>query len=330
MTQKILWLYQYAPKYNFDHFLHMSFVSVIKRCGVDIRAYGPKIEIGYPELALCNYQDTLTIGDLYRNFKFDCVIINTKSRMFEHYWPPVINGGLEKRIGEWTPKDIKKLGAPVICIEEDYHYEKDNNWYLEVGVNLILQRHYNSWLRCAEHKDLDVGWFPFSVDTTLFNSRGNKRQNQICFAGSASVSAYPHRDNVKRMLSSCGLLKDFGSSKKDFDYVECLQDYVSHLSCSSVYSITPAKMFEIAASGSVLFTNEETDSIKYGLAEVFPREGYVTYKNDYSDVVSKAKLILGSKDFREYIVSLALRDIKEFHTHEIRIEQLINICKGML
>ena len=181
---RILWLYRYANWYNFDHWFHMDFARILKNTkGIDLVGYGLDLEKGYPNLAF-PYNKNLTMEDLKKELNFDIAIINTMSRMFEKYTPPRLEGQ-ELRYNCWLPEDFASFKkTPKIVIEEDYHYQDNDDWYYENGIDLILQRHYSQSLRGqkVEHK-----WLPFSVDVnTFYNTKTTaSRENKICFAGNS-------------------------------------------------------------------------------------------------------------------------------------------------
>ena len=108
-------------------------------------------------------------------------------------------------------------------------------------------------------------------------------------------------------------------------YVKSLQQYVSHISCGSVYEITPAKSFEIMASGSVLFTNRFQ-----GIGELFPEDCYCSYENDMSDVEQKARMILSDTDYVKETVKKAKSCIISKHSHKIRSLQLMKELRNLL
>lgn len=118
--------------------------------------------------------------------------------------------------------------------------------------------------------------------------------------------------------------QDSPKRRENQDYIRDLNSYVCHLSGQSAYYILPAKIFEIASSGSLLFTsaNEKT-----GMHLVFPEDTYVKYADDCSDVVEKASWILTHPVEVKEIVAKAKKHIQENHTHEIRTKQLLELLK---
>jgi len=317
---KILWLYQYMPDVNYDHWFHIDFAKAIsKQEGIDLRCYGLNMTKKYPEISL-QYDSRKLFSDIKKEFDFDIIISNTKSRMFEYYCPPVLD--IEERRKCWLPKDFatwKK--TPKISLEEDYHYEINDSWYVENHVDLMLQRHYSQSLRKEHIKKI---WYPFSVDNKVFYPKSTNRARKLCNIASNSHDCYPHRFKLIQMLEPLGLLYNADRQIENNEYLEWLQRFVSYICCDSIYHITPAKMLEIMASGGLLFTN---NSDKYGLQKLFPKDCYFTYEEDYSDVKEKVKIIINDADLVDKTVKNALNCIRDNHTNQIRIKELREIIR---
>ena len=110
-------------------------------------------------------------------------------------------------------------------------------------------------------------YLPFSVDIDHFKPLGKRREMKIGFAGTNKArnmmcreSIYLYRENAATALYEAGILADTTVFNHDHfhheEYVEYLNSYIGHISCGSLFGITPAKMFEIMATGSVLLTNK--------------------------------------------------------------------------
>lgn len=325
MSLKILWFYKYIRTYDYDNWLHLKFVEVMKRHpGLEVMAYGPDIHVGYPHLTTLHYNKKHTIDDIKKHFDFDAIILNTKSRMFGYYDPhpptPIAKD-------EWLPKGYCVLDVPKIVIEEDYHYERNDDWYRENRIDVILQRHYSQFLR---QQTVKMQWFPFSVDVDVFHPGQQIRRPKICFSGSINKDVYKPRWTACEALKSQQMIDVFSgplaNGKQGMAYVNCLREYVSHLSCSSIYKITPAKIFEIMASGSALLTNENED-----LPLLFPNGGYYTYKTDNSNkvdslnVIQVAREIISDSAHRAEVVQRGLDTIRTHHSHQVRINELVGI-----
>jgi len=317
---KILWLYQYMEDVNYDHWFHIDFAKAItNHKKIDLKCYGLNMERKYSEISL-KYNPKKLFSDIKKEFDFDIIISNTKSRMFTYYCPPVL--GHEERRNCWLPKDFSTWNkTPKISLEEDYHYELSDSWYVENNVNLILQRHYSQSQRKENIKKI---WYPFSVDNKVFHPTNQHRIRKLCNIASSSSNCYPHRFKLIKILEPNGLLYNASRQIENNEYLEWLQRYVAYICCDSIYHITPAKMFEIMASGGLLFTNNST---KYGLQELFPKNCYLTYEENYSNVLKKVQLILNKKDIIDKIVENSIKCIEERHTNEIRINELLKIIR---
>lgn len=300
----------------------MDFARQMAKYGANLRAYGPGLQDLYSDMLVCAYDKNLTISDIYKEFPFDAIICCTKSRMFEYY-----NPHKDEAKGCWLPDGINTFDCVKVMLEEDYHYEKSDIWYSQFGFDLILQRHYANYVKQKKLGAVNTGWLPFSVNEEVFKPNSElQRINKIAFAGNFNSTIYPHRYVCKEELKKENLLHDYAARAKENLYIECLQKYVSHLSCSSIYNVTPAKMFEIMASGSLLFTNE---SDAYGLDKLFPKNCYVTYKEDYSDLVEKAQGILRSRIVTTGMAELGRKTVLEKHTDKVRIVELLNILESI-
>lgn len=314
---KILWLFKYKSTWNFNHWFHMDFAyKLAEYANIELKSYGKDMTIGYPKLDLEIYNKKTTIESLKEKFDFDVIIIDGKSRVTNN-----------KGRTNLLPNDFAKFNkTPKILIEGDYHnYKKDFQWYSDKGINIILHRHSNNVMKGeTDLPNIKHIWFPCSVDINIFKPNLNiVRENKIGFIGGQNC-CYIHRNNAIGILKRSKLINVSEHRFSDERYITYLQSYLSHLNCGSVFNIETAKMFEIMACGSVLLTNE-TD--KDGLKELFYKDSYCTYKEDYSDLIVKAKRIIEDKDYRKYITTRAIKCINERHTHEIRIKELLKIIK---
>lgn len=325
----LLLFYRYEPDYDFDNWLHMKFAEYLaKTDGVNLVCYGPQLDVKYEHLIVDNFEDDRPLRDLVAAHNTDAVILMTKARMIRDYHPESLFGPSEHDC--WLPADFTKVDIPVVVLEEDYHYETEDKWYQEMGVDVILQRHKCSSLR---QTNVPMRWFPFSVDHTTFNCDGRVRHNKVSFVGSYSHAAYPLRKIAIEKLQGTGYFRMGGKLVRGRrptvvgeDYVNELRSYISHLCCTSKYSITPAKIFEIMAAGSVLFINDESQ-----LRELFEGDCYVTYDNACSEVVAKARWLTEhmSESHRKTLVANATKQILEKHTHDVRIQELLSIIRSI-
>lgn len=324
---RILWIDEATRHNRYDDWLHWKFAKAIKK-QADIFFYSPFMHEREPSFTPIPYNNSILLKDIVRDLKIDCVVLNTKASAFHNYLPDMLYH--EKHTGSryWLPSDFKKCDVLKICIEEDFQYETSYKWHEEHGFKAVLQKHVIHTLKTG---GLDVYLFPFSVDTETFKPSGRPRTAKVGFAGTQRAgnavsggSVYRPREMAYDALHAYGYLANkttpAGNRIEGQDYVNYLQEYIAYLSCGSIYNLTPAKMFEIMASGGILFTNQT-----YGLNRLFPDDAYITYNETGSDIKEKIERLFSDVDYRNHIADTGLKCILEKHTHDIRIKWLLEI-----
>jgi len=313
---KILWLDHASRAGRHDKWLHLEFAKYLKRYVTNVFFYAPRMKEVEPQFTPIKYDKKLLMKDIVSKLGIDLIIMDTRSAMFDNYFPVAIYPNHAGKSSCWLPEDFREVKTPKICIEEDYHYEYTDRWYEEMGIRAIFQKHYSQYIRKMV---LPVEFFPFSVDTGIFKPQNRQRKNKICLAGTLIDSIYIYRERAIKELAKEGLVDVYkGMEMVGGKYVECLNDYVSHLSGASRYNLSPAKTFEIMASGSVLLTNKFM-----GIEDMLDEGSYVTYKDDASDVIEKAERILKDKEYVNNINKKAQACIQRRHTHDVRIKEFL-------
>ena len=327
----ILWLYGSVPKFDvINHWYHIGFARIINKLpNVNLMVYGLDMEKLYPDLAKIPFNINITGKDLKKEFDFDIIIMDNKNR-FAYSRTLAERKAKKARIFWLKPEFFNGLdNIPKVFLEGDYHLhfkmglEEEKTWYQDMKVDLLLVRHLSA-LDYHQDKNMPIQWFPCSVNTDIFKpSPIIQRKNKICLISGYGLNYYSYRNTAGKILQENDLIDIYNKRFIGQDYINNLQSYICHLSGSSIRAITPAKMFEIMACGSVLFTDAGDE---YGLKELFPDNSYMTYnKIDYSDVVEKGKKIINEPELRDYMTTEALQCIKEKHSHEVRGQELIDI-----
>jgi hypothetical protein len=298
----------------------------MKSNGYNTTCYGPQIEKGYPDLVELPYDEKLSWKEIVDKTQADAAIVMTKSRMWSYY-----NPFAEKFRGYWLPSDFDSKIIPKLAAEEDYMYEKNDDWYHAVGMDLLLQRHSCNALRPGK---VPVTWAPFSVDEKRFVDMGLERKNRIARFGSAS-DLYPTRMDATKRLLKVKLLdvqklhsKEYEAPILDEDaYIESLNSYVSVLvgTLAGGYPITPAKVFEIMSCGAVLLI----DGLP-GMEYIFPQNSYVTFQSRTDDVIVKARWIMDNPQEVKQMGLRARQGVLNAHTHKIRTDQLVSLIENRI
>ncbi len=328
---KILWLYGSNHKFDkINHWYHLGFARILaNKPNVNLMIYGYKMHQLHPDIAKIPFDEKKKGIDVKKEFDFDIVIMDNKNRFAftqtlkdrkakkpRHFWlKPEFFDGLDN--------------IPKVFLEGDYHLHfrmgrpEEKDWYKKRKVDLLLVRHLTA-LDYHKDKTIPIQWFPCSVNDQIFKPNPNiKRKNKVCLISGYGINYYSYRNTAGKILEPVGLIDIYGERFIGDDYIKNLQSYICHLSGSSIRAITPAKMFEYMASGTLLLTDEGWE---YGLKELFPDDTYVTYnKKTYYDLIPKVEKIINDKAFRQHTTKKALKCIKNKHTHEIRAQELLDI-----
>lgn len=235
-----------------------------------------------------------------------------------------------KSVIEWIPKDIHNVGVPTVILEDDhYEYTEESikykgrevlDYYKNNDITLLLRRHYYK-----TKVDVPSIWFPQSVNEEEFQPYYGERENSIGFAGSFGVTPwYQIRRNAMEQLGRAKLLPPEYGKFEPQDYPRYIKHFKGILGCSGGILHTPlAKMFECMMSNTPYMTNWF-----YGKHVLFGIKEYCfTYKDDCSDVVDKARIILNDKDYVDEVTKNALGIVQEKHTDKIRIQELYEILQ---
>jgi len=303
--------------------LFFGFVKNLDRF-CDLKMYGPqqynpdKVMYQLPEdITLMPYEKDITGLDLVKEYNPDVILLQLYN---------------QKNL-EWYPSDICKAGVPTVLLEDDhytynpelskYKGTKPLEWYKRSGLSLLLRRHFY-----RERAPIPSVWLPQSANEKEFTPYYGERVPYIGFAGSFEPTPwYEIRRKAVEKISDARLLSHkFGKFVPE-EYVIYIREHAGVLGCSGGILHTPlAKMFECMLSNTPYLTNWFHHShLLLGL-----KEYCFIYKDDCSDVVAKAKIILNEKDYVAEVTKNALEVTLKEHTHDIRIRQLYDILKAVI
>ena len=320
---KILWIEDWERALRYNKWLTTEFMKEVAN-HTNLCLYGPRLEQYFPDLVPLLYKKDMPFKEIVEILEINIIVMHTKNTVFTDYHPESLFSNFKNEC--WLAEDFAKIDVPKVCLEIDYHYEKDDKWYQEMGIDLILQRHYSQSLR---QQTIPMKWLPFSVNPEIFKPNSEKiRNKKICFAGSLGnfrKETYRYRRRACEVLLRNNLIDVFSYYEKIGErYISCLQNYVSHLSSGSMFDLTSGKNFEIMASGSVLLTNRFS-----GMEKLFPQNAYCLYKNDCSDIIQKAERIIRDDSYREQIAQEGRKCILKKHTNNIRAKEFISILEKL-
>jgi len=303
--------------------LFLGFVRKLEKY-CEFKVYGKmtyevdKTEYRFPkELMVKEYNEKISASDLLKEYKADVflVILHNKS------------------VIKWLPVDIKKVGVPVVILEDDFYtYDPELSkykgtevldWYKNNKVDLLLRRHFH-----RDKAPVPSVWFPQSANEEEFEPYYGHRENCIGFAGSFSPTPwYTIRRQAILELLNAKLLHEIYGKVSPKDYPRYIKTFKGILGCSGgILHVPLAKMFECMLTNTPYLTNWFHHShILFGL-----KECCFIYKDDCSDVVDKAKIILNDHDYVEEVTKNALGIVKDKHLDRIRIKELYDILCALV
>lgn len=259
-------------------------------------------------------------------------ILRTAKNIYEEHKPDVMILHSQHALLHGYLKDIPCLKA---CISVDFYKLVRSgrlNYYSNNNFDLVVHRSFYDE-NANEKIGLPSFWLPFSADEKDFYplkaKRRKRRIKKIGFAGSFKAKVYSQRKMAIDKLQRADLI-DFKKETKGRiigpEYAEFLRNHVACLSSSEIKS-PHGKNFEIMASGSALLV-----APFYGHEELFGEYDpcMMFYKDDCSDIVERAKVLIEDEDQRESICNNALKCILENHTDDLRIRELYENLERML
>lgn len=324
MKYKILFLYD-DFRFITDRLFYGFIVKLSKYCTLNV--YGPETykEQGVPgeipkrnkELVPFEYNKNWDGKDLVREFNPDLIFMAMYNQ----------------KVLDWYPENICRVGVPTILLEDDhYTYDpvlskykgtKPLEWYKSSGLTLLLRRHFYK-----EKAPIPSIWFPQSANDEEFIPYYGERENSIGFAGSFEPTPwYEVRRNAIETIGKANLLAGRFGKFEPKEYPDYIKSYKGILGCSGGILHTPlAKMFECMLSNTPYLTNWFHHShLLFGL-----KEYCFIYKDNCSDLVKKAKIILNEPDYVAEVTKNALEVTQREHTDSVRIKQLYDIIEAII
>jgi spore maturation protein CgeB len=218
------------------------------------------------------------------------------------------------------------VGCTKVLIETDFHVRAragDLGWYNKNKFDLIVQR---GAFDCRKDLGAPVVWLPFSADEKEFFPKSfRRRSRKIGFAGSIGKNPnnYAQRRAAVEMLQRADLIDK--RARRIKQYPKFIRNSVGFLTSTGLDS-PHGKAFEVWASGTVLLS----PSFKGERSLLGNKECYVNYSRDCSDVVEKARRIVEDNNYAKTVAKNGYRAFLENHTHQKRIQELVEHLEAIL
>ena len=301
--------------------------------------YGPGFE-GY------DLNDSINEVKVKTPFKIDCIILG-------HSW---LN---DKDGGEVDPHPMLKLSKTNILKIVILNKEYTN---LDAKLRFIRDSHFNLGFthhhdikRYIESTNIEFNFWPFAFSSEKFNSITKEKNFDIGFSGVlqnlnknadqsdirvgvmnyffhtlydvplAKKKSYNNikifwnsipRNNLGKLLSKILGKHQFLDSKA---YVETLSMTNIYINTLSPMGLISPRFFESMASRALVLCEE---SSLY--SNIFPKDVYLTFKNDLSDFEEIVNTLLTNKTKKDKIIDNAYKLVHKEHTWEKRVSSLLN------
>lgn len=318
MKYRVLFLFWNRPETDTNgraKRLHYGLLSrLAKRDKINFFVYGPDTETLVESVPVA-YSKKLRFRDIRDKIKPDVVLMYHVNNVMS-----------------WLPRDFKEVQVPKVMIECDWWYIKPRlrRWYKEHGVDFLIQR----GMVDDQGTGLRSTWLPFSADENDFvkhqSRRLAKRKMLLGFIGRGSDKriegqAYHNRSKMIAALDRYSLLKTKGVVGHSRYPIE-LSKFVAYFSDCGRLNSPPGKVFEIMASGSLLYTDDFA-----GRERLFGKEEVCKFWTSEKDVVEKARVILNSNvSDLQRVVDRAVDIVNQKHLHKHRVVELEHILISYL
>ena len=246
-------------------------------------------------------------------------IIHTAEELYERFNPDAILLLAHSDVLDGYLKDIPCLKVMVAVDYRKIEERRKFYWYKNNQFNLVIQRGLYDVDSFNKNIGIPSVWLPYSANEKEFYP-SKEKINKIGFTGTTSASSYAQRRKALQLLESENLINNsgklMGNGYSTFIRVHRAMLTDTKLGNSNINS-PHAKAFEILASGSVLLSPPMDK-------QIFPKDCYIEYKEDCSDIIEKGKWILDNGPECDIIGKKGYEEFLKNHTDTVRVKELYN------
>ena len=340
---KVLYLSKNMEEYRSASYQYEAMNELSKQAQVYF--YGPGFE-GY------DLNDSIDEVLVKAPFEIDCIILG-------HGWLNDKDGG---KVDPHPLLNLSNTNIPKIVI---LNKEYTN---LDAKLTFIRENHFNIGFthhhdikKYIESTNIEFNFWPFAFDSEKFSSTTKEKNVDIGFSGvlqNLNKNADQSDIRVGIMNLFFHTLYDVPlAKKKSFKNIKIFwnsiprnnsgrlltqilgkyrfldsKTYVEKLCKTKIFINTPSPMglisprfFESMASGALVLCEE---SSLY--SNIFPKDVYITFKNDLSDFEELVNTLLTNKNKQAKIVDKAYKLVYKEHTWEKRVSSLLNLIHKTL
>ncbi len=234
---------------------------------------------------------------------------------------------------KWDEIDIPKA-----MIMQDLHYNENKigNPWMQARLaekqkwDIIFTRYllpfpkYHSVLE----KIAKICWMPHCINFDMFKDYGMKKEIDVLMTGYHMDIIYPYRDKAYQILKNKKYFKEVTRPEETpthtkkwpvaEDFSKLLNSARINITGGSILNYPILKYMEIAASKSLIFSNFFDE---LGMLGFKPDVNMV--EMDFDNLESQIEWWLEHDDERNTLIENAYRLVKEKHTVQVRVEQIV-------
>lgn len=234
---------------------------------------------------------------------------------------------MEPKFGRWIPP-LNHLKIPKAIILSDYYPRKraweQTHWRLDAdGYDLILaQTIYELRALRKNGRKERAAYLPMSVDTEMFQDRGETRDLDVMASWGMNQKAYPLRRRVRDLLLAMPVSSFLGQTFFD-DYVAMLNRARIFVNSGTIYRNIQSRFTEVTACGCMLLTDAVDDLPAQG----FRNDYHLVVYHGLNDLKTQVDYYLRHDAEREQIARNGRDWVVAEHSNEVRIREIVKLME---
>ncbi|WP_221563892.1 glycosyltransferase [Alkalihalobacillus sp. TS-13] len=228
-------------------------------------------------------------------------------------------------------RNIDKVTIPKGALVHDLHYRigRRKKLYQKNQIEHLFVQYRDAFLKWYPEYKKQIIWLPHHVPGYIFKDMNLNRDINLLMAGSLIEHLYPLRVKMYNELSKRydftyiqhpGYRNIHSQSKfiTGESYASLLNRSRIFLTCDSIYKFPVLKYFEAAGCGSLLLASGSKELQDLGFID-----GETFVEVNEHNFHQKVEYFLKNEHERRQITANAIKLIREKHTTEIRVKQLL-------
>lgn len=170
-----------------------------------------------------------------------------------------------------------------------------------------------------------VFWLPFSVCIEKYKDLGLNKTIDVMATFTMKKHWYPDRKKIHKIIKTLGV-RILTEPVFHDEYIQKINESKIFVTNNGIHQCLNMKYTEVLACGTLLLADRPEDLDEMGFKD---GEHLVIY-NGWEDLKDKIKYYLKNDKEREEIAKNGMNFVREKHSNQVRIKEMIEIIKGEL